>query len=640
MKSIKKAITENINFLIAGLFGSILLFIYGYFTYCHSVQQVKIYALTDLVNDTEPIYVSGYHVPEKIKVRTNKVVPKKITSQNVIRDYKHLGDFNNFQLKVSAKSDNLLIFIKNGRQTQVSPLVVLNIGEFNLNRIEKVIYKNDIQLVFVNHHNTKFLIGKEDGNVDFSTFNTLNKNKVLICLCASLVFGLLCYLFLKYHIIFELKRLLNLNPIYCYGLLVVLILEYLAIFPGIYGMDCIAYCAWAGRFTTWFGAMYSLFANLLSVVDFNFIVVINILIFYIAMVLPSFVYGAIGKKRQLALLILISLFTFCPALFVSIFGVQRITTNNVLEMLFWSFMLCILINNSWTIEIMNLSMVLLFILIAFRIENFVYIIPYVYLGLKSKTLQVKVLKVGIAVTLILFSINSYITYENSNEIQTMRYKAISLNAMLKPYITDKSKVPLYFKKGIHDGALAKVNQKMYKETFQYFISNIAKNPKPYLMGCMDRFLHASLDENTWGHSYNKYDLYRIERSSHRKVAFQHFLIFTDICPFGEKIYNSITHYMHINKPFFLNGILFSVIVIIFINPFLLNQDLFNLLNRALILKFVFTFLLAPAGYALYYYDMTIWMFFLIYVSLLLKGSPFNPLNFFACKSMSNSHIPE
>lgn len=619
--NLKENLKTNKWYLLSAIIVFLTVLLYGYFSYVRYVKSITVYALTsdNIDGAKQELFVQGYHVPEIQRININSVIPNIIFPDEKLlsKNYKFLGDAKNSKIWISKISPNLILKNQSGEYFEIFPIREISSYDFNINRITSINLSVDrnIPLLFVNSKHNKMILGDDSKNINFSVFNRHSPKKFIFCLCSSFLFGILAFCISKYKIPRKILMAFNKNPIVSYGLIAVLLIVYLTVFPGIYGMDTIAPNSWNGSITVWYSALYSLLCNILSIIDFNLIVPFNMTMFLCAITLLLTFTDKMSIKKQFFLLVLLTFFILCPALLVSIFGVQRLTTNNMIEILLISLLVTVAFQDSYNKLLINFTIVILFCAIAFRIENVVFVIPFIFIGKKKHLLKISVLKKGIVITAIIASVFVYLDRHCRDDMTQVYYNSISLRPMMQPYISKESPVSNWFK-----GQEGPLHQRDYNVALKYFALKVMENPKPYLMGCFNRFTHALFDPNTWGHSYNKFDLYKIDGSSHRKAAFSQFIIFTDICPFGKRIYDFVTHYAHLNSPFYLNGICISFLLMLFVVPLLYRiSEIIQVLNISMILKVGFTFLFAPAGYALYYFDITIWIFLLLIVLFLFMN---------------------
>lgn len=135
--------------------------------------------------------------------------------------------------------------------------------------------------------------------------------------CVSLFFLFYCH---RKKILTRFSQV----PIYSIILAIVLIVEYLAVFPGIFSTDTVVKEISDGIFSTWYSPAFMVFNRLIACLYPDFIQIPEIIVFYVSSVYLASLLKTVRYGRVVVFFLLL-LQIILPALFVSIFVQQRIS---------------------------------------------------------------------------------------------------------------------------------------------------------------------------------------------------------------------------------------------------------------------------------------------------------------------------
>lgn len=600
----------------------------------YAVEKVNIYAIAEASSSIEDITLKAFTSKQdntyfnirKIPSKPHKSIPLCGENSNHI-DF--ITNTTPFKSAFKTNADNSICVSDGETNILLYPLFEPNWYYIATEKITEILATN-ASILFAYDPVSNKIIGlntqDERVKVDFSFF----KKFVIIKLAYAVLFSFLCglatYFVLKFSYPIKFLRSALKFPIVYFSSFFFVLLVYAIVYPGIFGMDLVVQHSYRGSITGLYSIIYSIFTNIFSSIHYNFIVIIGISLFLFSFLLPLVLCGKMNCVKQILIACYILFCTITPAAVISIFGIQRIPTTNMFFLAFIASCYTTLRIHENRITLLNISIVLLVITCLLRFEYIIFIVPLIYCFKKCSKdmpwLTLKKILPALGITLILFTVILQIR-QNSKEYETLphQYKAIALNAYLQPYLhNDKnSGLHAYFYKNMHDGEVWKLTKSEYKNALKYFCNKLITNPKPYFDGALSRFSHAMLSPDTWGHSYNKYILAQQDWSWHHLQAFGYFLTQQEISPAGRNLYDAFINHSQNNTPFFRNGILISLLFMFIIAPPLLRKKpLLLAMNTCMILKFIFVLLLSPAGYALYYYDISLWMLISIYLLVIEK----------------------
>jgi len=512
-----------------------------------------------------------------------------------------------------------------------SRLSVLRASDFYLSRISTVFTTGTKIAIAVNDELGKAIVVDvpADGPVpmSFREVGAISINKMAGVIVIAALLSAFIYFVSSPQTIWKIKRVFVGNMIIALPTCIVLAVVYVVVFPGITGFDVVVDSAYTGEWISWFSSLYMLISASVLLVDYGIFPLIHMALFLwslynLLMVAQKSSASGITLSKQIAIAAIILLALSSHAMIYVIFGYQRFFTVPCFFIAAWSSLYRAYNEDSPRVAIRHASLAVFFATctVLMRAE-YAVLVPFfmVFIGLIVKrhwpmgTRLMARFLVGLALSGAVFMLSHNLDKTFGGGYSNPTYTAISLRRMAMPYV---KAAPL---DTIPDGFKDMPNTKESVAAMLSWLSKkLINNPAPYLNGMVELLTTSMFSPDTWGSPHDKFaeieavrETYdRSKISTHSYLADNFFMNNPEYVIVPVQAYHRFMSYLRFNDPWILNGNVIAFLLVFMAYPILFRTDtLLVWFNLGFSLKIMATALLAPAGFAAYFYDSVVWSLF-------------------------------
>lgn len=545
----------------------------------------------------------------------------------------------------TVKKDGFLVEKKGLNSWWSTQFVHVDGFDAPINRTFAIQSTNATELLFVetDFHTVEAHILKQG-------INKLKLNKIQHYQAWRVIYGalfsLLCIsiLFLFYYHRQNIIKIFYSVPIYSVILAIIIIIEYIIVFPGIFPADTVVSELSSGDFSVWFSPTYMIFNRLIACLYPDFIQLPEIILFYVASVYLASLLKTV-RYGKITIVVLFLLQIIIPTFFVAIFVQQRIflaiivlyaaiifACGNILEQKkitpiaygflifasllrpeYWLIFLIFLVNDAWIRKKkLSLSVKPVFFTLISAIFCYLFI-TYPLTWIQGSNLYVS--KLNYQLISLLDIAKPYVDCNDKNNKLSQAIEKMGSNETegLKEYCSTTPE-HFFWKRGHLPDAIIKVNNTIKKELFK----NIKNNPEPSIKRI---FLNIEqMSTQKYWQIYDRYSNITNETASvhvqkaERFGLMKNYLWQSKIYIFTISIFSQLSN--------FLNVLISLFFIIIFV-PIISRCWLTIVFNSAFLLMTVMIGFAAPVAQWYYLVFIPIWSVLAIPIDMILFANKEN-----------------